>query len=70
VSTLVYESTGSEHSKYVRHVGAGGGVSKNSVSRTKNMKNAKNSTKIDFFLFFFSIDNFFLKLIENTKNRL
>jgi hypothetical protein len=40
-------------------------VCRNSGSRTKNRKNRKNSTKIDFFLNF-SFDKFSLKLIENT----
>jgi hypothetical protein len=47
------------------HSGPLGGKSQNSGSRTKNRKNRKNSTKIDFFLNF-SFDKFSLKLIENT----
>jgi hypothetical protein len=43
----------------------GEGVCRNSGSRTKNRKNRKNSTKIEFFLNF-SFDKLSLKLIENT----
>jgi hypothetical protein len=61
---LVYESTGPEHSKYVRHVGVGGCAEILGQGR-KTGKTEKTVLKLIFFLNF-SFDKFLLKLIENT----
>jgi hypothetical protein len=61
-SPIFYESTGPEHSKYVRHVGVGGCAEILGQGR-KTGKTEKTVLKL---IFFFSFDKFSLKLIENT----
>jgi hypothetical protein len=63
-SPIFYESTGPEHSKYVRHVGLGGCLEILGQGR-KIGKTGKTVLKLIFFLNF-SFDKFSLKLIENT----